>query len=80
MPAATSADDTAAVTAGPEDGDPPPAAEAAPTFETISDFCAERVRRAVAAHVESGGDPVALTMLTLEELVGRLASGETRSM
>lgn len=68
---------TAAVTAGPEDGGPPPAAEAAPAFETISAFCAERVRRAISAHVESGGDPVDLTVLTLEELVSRTAAGET---
>ena len=81
MPAAASGDDAADTTAeaaDPEDGDPPPPARAAaPTFETISAFCAERVRRAVAAHVESGGDPVALTVLTQEELVHSLASGET---
>ena len=82
MPAAASGDDDAADTtaeaADPEDGDPPPPARAAaPTFETISAFCAERVRRAVAAHVESGGDPVALTVLTQDELVRSLASGAT---
>lgn len=85
MPAAASGDDDAADTtaeaADPEAGDPPPPARAAaPTFETISAFCAERVRRAIAAHVESGGDPVDLTVLTLEELVSRIAAGETRSM
>ena len=52
-------------------------AEAAPDFPTIAAFCSERVRRAIAAHSDSGGEDVDFTVLTEEQLVKVLRAAQT---
>ena len=52
-------------------------AEAAPDFPTIAAFCSERVRRAIAAHSDSGGEDVDFTVLTEEQLVKVLRAAQS---
>ena len=46
-------------------------------FPTIAAFCSERVRRAIAAHSDSGGEDVDFTVLTEEQLVKVLRAAQT---